>query len=107
MLAAQSHWSPIPSSDYFGELESPTGYEKQSLSHGGHEYYSQSSASHSISKSRSSRNMPSKSRRSSTADADYEWDEPEQDHKKKSRSKLPAEDKLVVRASASQFTCNR
>jgi len=30
-------------------------------------------------------------------DGEYEWDEPEQDHKKKSRSKLPAEDKLNKR----------
>jgi len=96
MLAHQSHWSQHPSSDYFGDLRNPAGYENSSLSTGGHDYYySQSSSSQNTSKSRSSKTMPSKSRRSSTVDGDYEWDEPEQDHKK-SRSKLPAGDKLVV-----------
>jgi hypothetical protein len=97
MLASHPHWAQNPASDHFGELRSYSGYEIQSLSHGGHEnYYSQNSSSHNTSKLRSNKNMPSKSRRGSTVDGDYEWDEPEQDHKKKSRSKLPAEDKLVV-----------
>lgn len=98
MLASQSHWSQIPSSDHFGDLRE-AGYEDSSLiGDSGHDYYySQSSSSHNTSKSRSSKTMPSKSRRSSTVDGDYEWDEPEQDHKKKSRSKLPAEDKLIKR----------
>ena len=43
--------------------------------------------------------MPSHSSRSSTVDGDYEtWEQPSLDSKKKSRSKLPAEDKLNVSA---------
>lgn len=41
--------------------------------------------------------MPSYSSRSSTVDGDYDsWDQPSSDSKKKSRSKLPVEDKLSV-----------
>jgi len=50
--------------------------------------------------------MPSHSSRSSTVDGDYEsWDHPSSDSKKKSRSKLPAEDKLSV--STQKSRCNQ
>src|ERR1700712_4916569 len=104
MLVSKPHWAQIPHSDHFGDLQNPDGYENISLRNGDHEYYSQNLSHIDTSKSRSSKfNMPSKSRRSSTVDGDYEWDEPEQDHKKKSRSKLPVEDKLIVSTQLDQL----
>jgi hypothetical protein len=87
----------MPGSDPFGDFQSPAGYGIQLLSHGRREYCWQNpSLPRNASKRQPDRTMGSKSRRSSTIDGEYEWDEPEQDLKKKSRSKLPPEDKLVV-----------
>lgn len=113
MLATTSYWTQNPSSDHFGELRRPTGYRSQSLNTGALENYyyyysSQSSQSSSPLNNPNSPppdiNMPSKSSRrssTSTVDADYEWDSPSPSHDpaKKSRSKIPVEEKLIVRLS--------